>query len=154
MSLKIPAGVDNGKRIVIHGMGDAGENGGAAGDLVVVIHVSQHPYFEREGTDLYCAVPITFAQAALGCEITISSLDDKKLLIKVPEGIQNGKLLRIKGEGVPISGSTRKGDLYVKIIVQVSTRISSKQKDLLRQYLELENPPKEPPLLNLSKLGE
>ncbi len=154
MSLKIPAGVDNGKRIVIHGMGDAGENGGAAGDLVVIIHVSQHPYFEREGTDLYCAVPITFAQAALGCEITISSLDDKKLLIKVPEGIQNGKLLRIKGEGVPISGSTRKGDLYVKIIVQVSTRISSKQKDLLRQYLELENPPKEPPLLNLSKLGE
>jgi len=152
MSLKIPAGVDNGKRIVIRGMGDTGENGGPAGDLVVVLHVEQHPFFERDGNDLYCAVPISIAQAALGCEITIDSLDGKKVLIKIPDGTQNGKLLRVKGEGVPLSGTTRKGDLYVKIVVQVPTRLSSKQKDLLKQYLELENPPKEPQLLNLSKL--
>ncbi len=154
MSLKIPAGVDNGKRIVIRGQGDAGENGGPAGDLIVVLHVEDHPYFERDGQDLYCAVPVSLAQAALGCDITIKSLDDKKLTIKVPEGTANGKLLRIKGEGVPVSGSSRKGDLYVKIIVQVPSKLSSKQKEILKQYLELENPPKEPQLINLSKLGE
>ena len=152
MSLKIPAGVDNGKRIVIRGMGDAGENGGPAGDLVVVLHVEQHPFFERDGADLYCAVPISIAQAALGCEITITALDGKKLAIKIPDGTANGKLLRIKGEGVPLSGSSRKGDLYVKIMVQVPTKLSSRQKDLLKQYMDLENPPKEPNLLNLSKL--
>lgn len=154
MSLKIPAGVDNGKRIVIHGMGDAGENGGPAGDLVVVLHVESHPFFERDGNDLYCAVPISIAQAALGCEISISSLDNKKINIKIPDGTENGKLLRVKGEGVPLSGSTRKGDLYVKIIVQVPSKLSGKQKDLLKQYLELENPPAEPKLMNLSKLTD
>lgn len=154
MSLKIPAGVENGKRIVIRGMGDAGENGGPAGDLVVVLHVESHPFFERDGSDLYCAVPITMAQAALGCEVTITSLDGKKVTIKVPDGTQNGKLLRIKGEGVPLSGSSRKGDLYVKIMVQIPNHLSSKQKELLKQYLELENPPKEPQLMNLSKLGD
>ena len=84
----------------------------------------------------------------------LKSLDDKKLTIKVPEGTANGKLLRIKGEGVPVSGSSRKGDLYVKIIVQVPSKLSSKQKEILKQYLELENPPKEPQLINRSKLGE
>ena len=151
MSLKIPAGVDNGKRIVIRGMGDVGENGGPAGDLVVVLHVESHPYFERDGNDLYCAVPITFAQAALGCEITITSLDSKKVTIKVPDGTSSGKLLRIKGEGVPISGSSRKGDLYVKIMVRVPTKMNSKQKQLLSEYLAIENPPKEPDLINLSE---
>ena len=152
MSLKIPAGVDNGKRIVIRGMGDVGENGGPAGDLVVVLHVENHPFFERDGQDLYCAVPVSMAQAALGCEITITGLDGKKITIKVPDGTANGKLLRIKGEGVPSGSSGRKGDLYVKIMVQIPTRLSSKQKDLLNQYLELENPPKEPQLMKLSSL--
>lgn len=152
MSLKIPAGVDNGKRIVIRGMGDAGENGGPAGDLVVVLHVENHPFFERDGQDLYCAVPVSMAQAALGCEITVTGLDGKKITIKVPDGTANGKLLRIKGEGVPAGATGRKGDLYVKIMVQIPTRLSSKQKDLLNQYLELENPPKEPQLMKLSSL--
>lgn len=152
MSLKIPAGVDNGKRIVIRGQGDAGENGGQPGDLVVVLHVENHPFFERSGSDLYCAVPVTMAQAALGSEITISSLDEKKVTIRIPEGTANGKLLRIKNEGVPISSSGRKGDLYVKVMVQVPNHLSSKQKDLLKQYLELENPPKEPALIRLSEL--
>ena len=92
------------------------------------------------------------AQAALGCEITVTGLDGKKITIKVPDGTANGKLLRIKGEGVPAGTSGRKGDLYVKIMVQIPTRLSSKQKDLLNQYLELENPPKEPQLMKLSSL--
>lgn len=152
MSLKIPAGTDNGKRIVIPGLGDAGENGGPAGDLVVVLHVDSHPLFERDGQDLYCAVPISMAQAALGCDITINSLDGKKVTLKVPSGTSNGKLLRIKGEGVPISGSSRKGDLYIKLMVQIPQHLSSKQKDLLKAYMELENPPESPDLIPLSKL--
>ncbi|MBR1638433.1 MAG: molecular chaperone DnaJ [Treponema sp.] len=154
MSLKIPAGVDDGKRIVIRGQGDAGENGGPAGDLVVVLHVEQHPNFERDGNDLYCAVPISMAQAALGCEISIISLDGKRVTIKVPDGTPNGKLLRIKGEGVPVANSSRKGDLYVKVMVQIPSRLSVRQKELLKQYMELENPPAEPQLMALSKLGD
>jgi molecular chaperone DnaJ len=152
MSLKIPAGSDNGKRIVIPGQGDAGENGGPAGDLVVVLHVDSHPLFERDGQDLYCAVPVSMAQAALGADITINSLDGKKVTIKIPSGTTNGKLLRIKGEGVPMAGSGRKGDLYVKLMVQIPQRLSSKQKELLQAYLELENPPSNPDLMPLSRL--
>lgn len=154
MSLKIPAGVDDGKRIVIRGQGDAGENGGAAGDLVVVLHVDSHSNFERDGNDLYCAVPISMSQAALGCEISITSLDGKKVTIKVPDGTSNGKLLRIKGEGVPVANSSRKGDLYVKIMVQIPGRLSAKQKELLRQFMEIENPSANPDLMTLSRLGE
>ncbi len=153
-ALKIPAGTDNGKRVTIRGQGDVGENGGPAGDLIVVIHVEPHTFFERDGNDLYCAIPISMTQAALGCEITIPALDDKKVSIKVPDGTSNGKLLRIKGEGVPVIGSSRKGDLYVKIIVQVPTRLSIKQKELLKQFMELENPPSSPQLIPLSKLSE
>ena len=152
MSLKIPAGVDNGKRLVIHGQGDAGENGGPAGDLVVVLHVDSHPNFERDGYDLYCAVPISITQAALGCDITITALDGKKITIKVPDGTSNGKLLRVRNEGVPVTNSSKKGDLFVKILVQVPTRLSSKEKELLKQFMELEKPTSEPNLINLSKL--
>ena len=153
VSLKIPAGVDDGKRIVIKGMGDAGENGGPSGDLVVVLQVDSHPLFEREGADLYCAVPISMSQAALGCDITINALDGKKVTIKVPDGTSSGKLLRIKGEGVPITNTSRKGDLYVKIMVETPSRLSSKQKEILKQFQDLEKPASEPDLINLSKLG-
>jgi len=151
MSLKIPAGVDTGKRIIIRGQGDAGENGGPSGDLVIVLHVADHPNFQRQDNDLFCAIPVSMSQAALGCEVTITALDNKKLTIKIPEGTPNGKMLRIKGEGVPVSGSSRKGDLYVEVSVQIPTKLSSKQKDLLKQYMELENPTTEPKLVDLTK---
>ena len=154
MSLKIPAGTDNGKRIVISGQGDAGENGGPAGDLVIVIHVDNHQYFERDGYDLYCAVPISMSQAVLGCEVTVTGLDGKKIDIKVPEGTQHGKLLRIKNEGVPYTNSSKKGDLYIQVQVEVPTKLNSKQKELLKQFMEIENPKKEPGLISLSKLNQ
>ena len=154
MSLKIPAGTDNGKRIVISGQGDAGENGGPAGDLVIVIHVDNHQYFERDGYDLYCAVPISMSQAVLGCEVTVTGLDGKKIDIKVPEGTQHGKLLRVKNEGVPYTNSSKKGDLYIQVQVEVPTKLNSKQKDLLKQFMEIENPKKEPGLISLSKLNQ
>jgi molecular chaperone DnaJ len=154
MSLNIPAGTSHGKRIVITGQGDAGENGGPAGDLVIVIHVENHQYFERDGNDLYCAIPISMSQAALGCEITVVGLDGKKIDIKVPEGTQNGKLLRVKNEGVPFTNSSKKGDLYIQVQVEVPTKLNSKQKELLKQFMEIENPKKEPGLISLSKLNQ
>ncbi len=149
LSLTIPAGVDNGKRITIPQQGDAGENGGPAGDLVVVIRVDEHPYFQRDRADLYCAVPISFSQAVLGADITITALDGKKIELKIPEGTANGKLLRIKGAGVPV-GATQHGDLYVKVIVQMPQSVSAPQKELLKKYMEIEKPKKEPPLIKLT----
>lgn len=153
MTLTIPAGVDNGKRIAIPHQGDAGSNGGPSGDLIVILHVQDHPLFERDGQDLYCAVPVSFSQAVLGCDISIMSLDNKKIDIKIPSGTSSGKLLRIKGEGVPYTGSSRRGDLYVKIMVQIPQHISSAQKELLSKYMELENPTVTPSLIKLSDLG-
>ncbi len=150
MSITIPQGADDGKRLIIHGMGDAGENGGPAGDLLVVLHVDSHPYFGRSGNDLWCEIPISFSQAALGSDITITTLDDKKITFKVPEGSENGKIIRVKGEGIPIS-SSRKGDLLIKLDVQTPTRLSSKQKDLLNQFMELEKPSKEPRMININR---
>ena len=153
MTLTIPCGVDNGKRIAIPHQGDAGENGGPSGDLIVILHVENHPMFERDGQDLYCAVPVTFAQAVLGAAITIPSLDGKRIELKIPAGTASGKLLRIRGAGVPFTGNPdRKGDLYVKIIVQIPTKISGKQRDLLQQYLELDGATTSPQLLNISSL--
>ncbi len=152
VTLTIPAGVDDGKRIVIPHQGDAGENGGPAGDLVVILHVENHQFFERDGQDLYCAVPVTMVQAAIGATITIPSLDDKHIEIKIPAGTPHGKMLRIKGEGVPVTGTTRKGDLYIKIMVQIPQRMTSQQKALLEEYSKLDNATTSPNLMPLSSL--
>ncbi len=148
----IPAGVENGKRITIPRQGNAGQGGGDYGDLFVVIFVKSHPYFERNGADLYCAVPISMTQAILGGEINIKSLDKKTLRLKIPAGTQHGKLLRIKGEGVPVNNG-RKGDLYIQIQVRVPTRLSMKAKSLLKQIAEIEGENTDPDLILLKDLA-
>ncbi len=152
MTLTIPAGVDNGKRIVIPHQGDAGTNGGPSGDLIVRIRVLPHKYFERDGHDLYCAVPVTFAQASLGTVITIKSLDDKNIEVKIPSGTQYGRMLRIKNEGVPVTGSSRKGDLYIKLIMQIPDHLNAKQKNALQTYAELEHASTNPQQIPLASL--
>ncbi len=153
IDLKIPAGVDDGKRIAIPRQGDAGTNGGEPGDLIVVLRVSEDAYFERSGQDLYCAVPVTFSQAALGTKINVTSLDGKKIEIKLPQGTENGKLLRIKNEGVPYTGNAgKKGDLYIKILVRVPEKMTSRQKELLEEYAKIENATVEPACVKLSQL--
>jgi molecular chaperone DnaJ len=147
----IPAGVEDGKRINIPRQGDAGTNGGSYGDLFVFIRVKPHPYFERSGADLYCAVPISITQAALGSEVTVTALDEKKLKLKIPAGTQNGKLLRIRDEGVP-SANGRQGDLYIKIIVQVPTKLSSKARSLLEEVAKLEGENVTPTPISLADL--
>ncbi len=152
VTLTIPAGVDEGKRIVIPHQGNAGKNGGPSGDLIVVLHIREHKYFERDGYDLYCAVPISISQASLGATITIKSLNDKSIDVKIPSGTQNGKLIRIKGEGVSATNG-RKGDLYIKLMIQIPTKLTPAQKNALENYAVAENATTSPELISLSNLS-
>ena len=137
LTVAIPAGTEDGRRIAVAGEGDAGPNGAPPGDLYVIVRVQRHEYFEREGADLYCAVPISIAQAALGAEISLPTLDGRTVLVTVRPGTQHGSMLRLRGEGVPQEGSAaHRGDLYVKVLVRVPERLSGKAKELLRAFSE------------------
>jgi len=148
----IPAGVENGKRVVIPKQGDAGPNGGPAGDLYVFIRVKPHEYFERQAYDLYCAVPISISQAALGADIHVTTLDNKTIKVKIPAGTQNGKLLRIRDEGVPSGG--QKGNLYIKLMVQIPEKLSKRGKELLEELAKAEGQNDSPKPISLSQLGD
>jgi molecular chaperone DnaJ len=135
IKVTIPAGIETGRRINIPEQGDAGPNGGSYGDLYVYINVKPHEFFERDGADIYCAVPISISQAALGAEIHVNNLEDKRIKVKIPPGSQTGKVLRLRGEGIPVLNSpNRRGDMYIKIVVQVPTKLSSRAKDLLKDF--------------------
>ena len=108
--------------------------------------------FEREDHDLYCAVPISISQAVLGASVEIENLDGKKITIKVPAGIQHGKFLRVKGEGVPYDGSSRKGDLLVKIMVQIPSKLSRQQAAAMEEFQKVEKPETSPELLSRESL--
>jgi len=148
----IPAGIENGKRVVIPKQGDAGPNGGPPGDLYVFIRIKPHEYFERQSYDLYCAVPISVSQAALGADIHVSTLDNKTIKVKVPAGIQNGKMLRIRDEGVP-SGNQR-GNLYIKLMVRIPEKLSRRGKELLEELARSEGQNDSPKPISLSQLGD
>ncbi|MCG8379638.1 MAG: molecular chaperone DnaJ [Proteobacteria bacterium] len=135
ISVKVPEGVDNGDRIRLSGEGEAGENHGPAGDLYVHISVKDHPIFVREGTDLYCDVPISFATAALGGELEVPTLDGK-VKLKIPPETQSGKLFRLRSKGVRSVRSSSKGDLLCRVMVETPVKLNSKQKELLKQLEE------------------
>jgi molecular chaperone DnaJ len=138
IKVTIPPGIESGKRINIPKQGNAGPNGGPPGDLYVYIAVVPHEHFERDGVDLYCMIPISLTQAALGTEIMVKTLDEKKVKVKIPSGTQNGKTLRLRNEGVPhLHNPNRRGDLYIKIFVQVPKRLNSKAKQLLGELGEI-----------------
>lgn len=153
IKVKIPAGVDPGKRISIPGQGDAGKNGGPAGDLYVYIDVKPHEYFERDSFDLYTMIPISMTQAALGAEIFVKTLDEKKIKVKVPSGTQTDKVLRIKGEGVPhLHNENYRGDLYLRLRVSIPSKLSRKEKDLLTQFADSQGEDDNPKPVKLSSL--
>ncbi|PYX33035.1 MAG: molecular chaperone DnaJ [Acidobacteria bacterium] len=129
---KVPAGVEDGTRIRFAGAGEVGQFGGPAGDLYVVLHVKEHPFFEREGNDLRCVVPISVAQAAMGAEIRVPTMEGEHTL-KVPEGTQPGTTFRIRNKGVPVLNGHGKGDLYVQARVQIPNRLSKRQRELLQE---------------------
>jgi molecular chaperone DnaJ len=132
VDVAVPPGVEDGTRIRYQEQGDAGPNGVPAGDLYVVLRVKPHSFFEREGKDLYCSVPVSFSQAALGSEIMIPTLDGEHKL-KVPEGTQSGTTFRIRGKGLQALQSSGKGDLFVRVRVQTPSRLNKRQKELLEE---------------------
>lgn len=141
--VKVPAGVENETRIRYSGEGESGKFGGPAGDLYVVLGVKKHRFFERDGDDLHCVMPISFPQAALGTELIIETLEGPET-IKVPEGVQSGRDFRLRGKGVPHLNERGKGDLVVEIRVATPTKLTKQQKDLMKQLSEtmvVENAP-------------
>ena len=136
IKIKIPPGVDTGKRLRSQGDGEAGLRGGPAGDLYVVVHVKPHEIFQRNGDDLLCEVPISFVQAALGAEMEVPTLSGKAQ-IKIPPGTQNGTLFRLKGKGMRNVQGYGYGDLHVRMVVEVPTHLNAAQKAKLQEFAEL-----------------
>src|SRR5438445_5610581 len=150
---KVPAGVEDGTRIRFTGYGEAGAFGGPAGDLYVVLHVKEHPFFSREGNDLHCVIPISFTQAALGAEIKVPTLEGEQVL-KIPEGTQSGTTFRIKSKGVPVLQGRGKGDLFVEVRSQTPTKLTKRQRELLQELdslTRIENKPQRSTLVEKMK---
>ena len=138
LSVKIPAGVDTGDRIRLSGEGEAGGNGGPAGDLYVQVNVKPHKIFQRDGNDLYCEVPISFTDAALGGELEVPTLDGR-VKVKVPEGTQTGKLFRVRSKGVkPVRGGVQ-GDLLCRVVIETPINLTDRQRTLLAELHETMN---------------
>ena len=153
LTVKVPAGVEHGTKILFSGEGEAGINSGPAGDLYVVLNVREHALFERQGTDLYCVVPVSFPQAALGAEIEIATLDGNHTL-HIPTGTQSGATLRIRNKGVPVLRGSGRGDLSIQIRVQTPSKLSRAQMELLQQLAEtmqVENKPERKTLFSKVK---
>lgn len=138
LEIKIPAGVETGSRLRVSGEGEGGAGGGSAGDLFVVIHVAEHENFERQGANLYSAVPVTFAQAALGAEIKVKTLDGEEDL-KIPAGTQTGTVFRVKSKGMPALGGRGRGDLFVATTLITPKTLTKEQRKLLEQLAEIED---------------
>lgn len=141
--VKVPAGVEDSTRIRYSGEGDAGKFGGPAGDFYVVLEVKAHKFFERDGDDLHCVIPVSFPQAALGTELEVATLEGPEML-KVPEGTQSGREFKLRGKGVPHLNQHGKGDLIVEVRVQTPAKLNKQQKELMKQLAEtmtVENAP-------------
>lgn len=153
LTVKVPPGVEEGTRIRYTGEGDVGRGGAQSGDLYVVLSIRRHDFFEREGQNLHCVIPISFPQAALGAEIEIPGVDGA-VMLKIPEGTQSGKELRIRGKGVPYLNEKGRGDLIVKVVVQIPKKLSRVQRELIAELgnsMTVENKPTSPGLLDKMK---
>ena len=135
LEVNIPTGIDDGQKIALRGEGNGGRNGGPSGDLIIGISVRPHPIFERDGSDIYCEVPVTFVDAALGAEIDIPTLEGKQKFT-IPEGTQNGTTFTVRGKGITRVNSKSRGDLILTIVVEVPKNLNSEQKELLKKFGE------------------
>ncbi len=138
LSVKIPAGVDEGTRIRVSGEGEAGVRGAASGDLYIFVHMKRHPIYAREGTMLIAECPVSFTAAALGGSISLPGLDGAKIEIKIPPGIQSGEQLRQRGAGMSVLNGRGRGDLVARVLVETPRRMSAKQKKLLEEFRKTE----------------
>jgi molecular chaperone DnaJ len=134
LSVNIPAGVEDGTRIRLAGEGEAGARGGPSGDLYIFISLAQHAFFQRDGADLHCRVPISMVTAALGGGFDVPLIDGGKTRVKVPEGTQSGRVFRLPGKGMPVLRARGTGDMYVQVMVETPQKLSKRQKELLAEF--------------------
>ncbi len=134
LSVNIPAGVEDGTRIRLASEGEAGMRGGPSGDLYIFLSVKPHEFFQRDGADLFCKVPVSMTAAAMGGEIEVPTIDGKKARVSVPEGTQTGKQFRLKSKGMPVLRSSQMGDMYIQVAVETPVNLSRRQKELLRDF--------------------
>lgn len=134
LSVNIPSGIEDGTRIRLQGEGEAGVRGGPAGDLYIFLSVAPHPFFKRDGADLYCSVPVSMTTAALGGKFDVTTLDGTKSRVTIPEGTQAGKQFRLKGKGMPVLRSSQVGDLYIQIQIETPQKLTKRQRELLEEF--------------------
>ncbi len=137
LSVNIPAGIEDGTRIRLAGEGEAGLRGAPSGDLYIFLSVKPHEFFQRDGSDLYCKVPISMTTAALGGSFEVTTLDGTQTRVKVPEGSQNGRQFRLKGKGMPVLRQPQIGDLYIQVAVETPQNLTKRQRELLQEFEEL-----------------
>ncbi|WP_376709513.1 molecular chaperone DnaJ [Pseudochrobactrum lubricantis] len=137
LSVNIPAGIEDGTRIRLTGEGEAGTRGGPSGDLYIFLSIKPHEFFQRDGSDLYCKVPISMATAALGGQFEVATLDGTQTRVKVPEGTQNSKQFRLKGKGMPVLRQQTTGDLYIQIAIETPQNLSKRQRELLEEFEQI-----------------
>ncbi|MCX8255485.1 chaperone Hsp40, co-chaperone with DnaK [Beijerinckiaceae bacterium RH AL1] len=134
LSVNIPAGVEDGTRIRLSGEGEAGTRGGPSGDLYIFVSTKPHPFFQRDGADLFCRVPISMVQAALGGEIAVRAVDGSETKVKIPEGTQSGKQFKVRSKGMPVLRSREIGDLYIQTTVETPQSLTRRQRELLAEF--------------------
>jgi len=144
LSVNIPAGVEDGTRIRLAGEGEAGVRGGPAGDLYIFLSLGSHPFFQREGADLHCRVPVSLVTATLGGEFEVPTIDGGKTKVKVPEGMQTGRRFRLQGKGMPVLRSRQAGDMYVQVVVETPQKLTKKQRELLAEFDRLSSAENQP----------
>jgi molecular chaperone DnaJ len=137
LSVSIPVGVEDGTRIRLAGEGEAGLRGGPAGDLYIFLSIKPHEFFQRDGADLFCRVPIAMTTGALGGQVEVPTIDGGRTRVKIPEGTESGKQFRLKGKGMPVLRSKHLGDLYIQVEVETPKNLNRKQRELLREFEQL-----------------
>ncbi len=154
LSVNIPAGVEDGTRIRLAGEGEAGLRGGPAGDLYIFLSLAAHPFFQREGADLHCRVPVSMVTAAMGGDFEVPTIDGGKTKVKVPEGTQSGRRFRLSGKGMPVLRARQSGDMYVQVMVETPQNLTKKQRELLAEFHRLSSEATQPESVRFLRQGE
>jgi len=152
LSVNIPPGVEDGTRIRLAGEGEAGVQGGPAGDLYIFLSLASHKFFQRDGADLHCRVPVSMVTAAMGGEFEVPTIDNAKTKVKVPSGTQSGRRFRVAGKGMPVLRSRQMGDMYVQVVVETPQNLTKKQKELLAEFEKLSSGETQPEAAGFFKM--
>ena len=152
LSVNIPPGVEDGTRIRLAGEGEAGVQGGPAGDLYILLSLAAHKFFQRDGADLHCRVPVSMVTAAMGGEFEVPTIDQGKTKVKVPSGTQSGRRFRVGGKGMPVLRSRQTGDMYVQVVVETPQNLTKKQKELLAEFEKLSSGDTQPEAAGFFKM--